>query len=75
MHNTLFSNRISGVMVSVLTSSAVDRGLEDYKIDISCFSAKHAALRRKSKTGWLGIRIMCQSGTTCLSAEFCFSEL
>ena len=46
-------------MVSVLASSAVDRGFEprsgqtkDYKIDICCFSAKHAALRRKS-TDWL----------------------
>ena len=44
-------------MVSVLASSAVDRGFEprphqtkDYKI--CCFSAKHAALRRKSKD-WL----------------------
>jgi hypothetical protein len=46
-------------MVSLLASSAVDRGFEprsgqtkDYKIGISCFSAKHAALRRKSKD-WL----------------------
>ena len=46
-------------MVSVLTSSAVDRGFEprsgqtrDFKIGIYCFSAKHAALRRKSKD-WL----------------------
>ena len=51
--------RISDVMVSVLASSAVDRGLEsrsgqtkNYKIGICCFSAKHAALRRKSKQ-WL----------------------
>ena len=29
----------------------------DYKIDICCFSAKHAALRRKNKTGWLGIAV------------------
>ena len=43
-------------MVSVLASSVVDRGFEpwlgqtkDYKIGICCFSAKHAALRRKSK--------------------------
>jgi hypothetical protein len=43
-------------MVSVLAFSAVDHGLEprsgqtkDYKIGICCFSAKHAALRRKSK--------------------------
>ena len=46
-------------MVSVLASSAVDRGFEhrsgqtkDYKIGICCFSAKHAALRRKTKD-WL----------------------
>jgi hypothetical protein len=47
---------IGGVMASVLTWSAVDRGFEprsgeteDYKIGICCFPAKHAALRRKSK--------------------------
>ena len=49
-------NCIGGVIVSVLTSSAIDRRLEprsgqtkDYTIGICCFSAKHAALRRKSK--------------------------
>jgi hypothetical protein len=49
-------NRIGGIMVSVLLSSAVDSGFEpwsgqtkEYKIGICCFSAKHAALRRKSK--------------------------
>jgi hypothetical protein len=43
-------------MVSVLTSSAVARGFKprsgqtkDYEIGICCFSAKHAALRRKSR--------------------------
>jgi hypothetical protein len=42
--------------VNIFTSSAVDRGLEarsgqtkDYNIGICFFSAKHAALRRKSK--------------------------
>jgi hypothetical protein len=46
-------------MVSVLTSRAVDRGFEprsdqskDYNIDMCCFSAKHAALRRK-RDNWL----------------------
>jgi hypothetical protein len=46
-------------MVIVLTLSAVDRGFEsrsgqtkDYAIGICCFSAKHVALRRKSKD-WL----------------------
>jgi hypothetical protein len=43
-------------MVNVFTSSAVDRGFKsrsgqtkDYAIGICCFSAKHAAVRRKSK--------------------------
>ena len=46
-------------MVSMLTLSAVNRGFEprsgqtkDFKIGICCFSARHAALRRKSKD-WL----------------------
>jgi hypothetical protein len=54
-YNRIF-NRIGGVMVSMLASSAVDRGFKprsgqtkDYKIGICCFSAKHAALKGKSK--------------------------
>jgi hypothetical protein len=46
-------------MVSVLASSALDRGFrsrsgqtKDYTIGSCCFCAKHAALRRKSKY-WL----------------------
>ena len=46
-------------MVSVLATSAVDRGFEPrpgktkyYKIGFFCFSAKHAAIRSKSKY-WL----------------------
>ena len=55
----IFFSYIDGVMVSVFASSAVDREFEapsgqtkDYEIGICCFSAKHAALRRKSKD-WL----------------------
>ena len=43
-------------MIRVFSSSAVDRGfdsklgqMKDYNISISCFSAKYAALRSKSK--------------------------
>ena len=46
----------SGVMISVLPSNAVDREFEsrsgqnkDYNIGMCCFSAKHAAIRRKRK--------------------------
>jgi len=52
-------NLIGGVMVSMLTSSAVDHGFElwsgqtkDYNIGICCFSAKHTSLWSKSKD-WL----------------------
>ena len=58
-HNISSLNRIGGVMVSVHASSAVDRGIEPrsgqtkhFKIGIWCFSAKHAAIRRKNKY-WL----------------------
>ena len=56
----LCHNRISGVMVSMLASNTLYHGFKprlgqtkDYKIGICCFSANHAALRRKSKD-WLG---------------------
>ena len=61
MINTTSSldNRIGGVMVSVLTSSTIDREfeprssqIENYEIGVCCFSANHAALKRKSKD-WL----------------------
>jgi hypothetical protein len=57
-HVILFTvlNCIGGVMVSVLASVAIDLGVEsqsgqtkNYKIGICYFSAKHVALRRKSK--------------------------
>ena len=51
-----FQNRVSGVMVGVLTSNKVVPWFEarsgqtkDYKIGIFWFSSKHAELRRKSK--------------------------
>jgi hypothetical protein len=69
--------RIGGVMVSVLASSAVDCEFEaqldrtkDYKIGIC---AKYATLRRKSK-GWLARNqdILFPSGATCLTATLLF---
>ena len=52
-------NRNGSVKVNAIVSSAVGRGFEprscqtkDYKIGSCCFSAKHAALKRKSKD-WL----------------------
>ena len=46
------TDRIGGVMVSVLVSSAVERGFgsnQRLQNSISCFSAKHTALKKKSK--------------------------
>ena len=48
---------------------------KDYQLVCVAYSAKHAELMRKrerAKTDCLGIRIMCQSGATCISADCCF---
>ena len=75
-------NRIDGVMVSVLATSVVDRGFEprlvetkDYRIGICCFSAKHAALRRKSKDWLARNQNNVSEWATCLPVDCCFSEL
>ena len=64
-------------MVSVLDSSVVDLGFEpwsgqtkDYIIGICCFSAKHTALRRKSKD-WLAWN----QNNVFKWSDCCFSEL
>ena len=69
-------------MISMLVSSAVDRGCEpwsgktkDYRIGICCFSAKHAALRRKDKD-WLAWNQDNVSEWGDMSiCDCCFSEL
>ena len=67
-------------MVSGITSSVVVRGFEsrssqikDYKFVFVGFSAKHAALRKK--TDRLGIRIMCYSKATCVPTDGCSSKV
>ena len=54
-------NRIGGAMVSMPTSSVIDRGFKpqsgqtkDYEIGICCLSAEHAVLRKNSKD-WLAL--------------------
>jgi len=65
----------------MLASGTVDHGFEtrsgqtkDDKIGIFCFSAKHAALRSMSKD-WLARNQNNVSEWTCLSTDYCFSEL
>ena len=69
-----------GLIVSVSTSSVVDRGIKplwgqtkDNKTAASPPNTSYEGVRAKS--GWLGIRIMCPSGATCLPVDYCFSEL
>ena len=67
-------------MVSVLASSAVDCGFEPRSGQtrlncICCFSAKNAALRRKSKDWLARESVMCPSRVTCLYTDCCFSDL
>jgi hypothetical protein len=63
-------------MVSVLASSAIDCGYElrscqtkEYEIGICCFSAKNAALRRKSKD-WLARNQNNVSGWSDISTQW-----
>jgi hypothetical protein len=53
---SILCNSIGGVMVSVLASSAVNRGFEpqlgqtkDYKIGIWCFSAKRSIKEKEQR--------------------------
>jgi len=46
--------------------------INDYKIGICCFSAKHKSIKEQEQTGWHGLGIMCPSGATCLPADCCF---
>jgi hypothetical protein len=55
-------NRIGGVMLSMLISSAVDSMFEplsgqtkDYKISICCFSSKYPALKENETNWWFGV--------------------
>jgi hypothetical protein len=45
--------------------------LFNYKIG----NAKHTVLRVGAMIGWLGVQIMCLSGTAYLHVDYCFSEL
>jgi len=73
------TNHIGGVMVGVLALSAVNHRFELKQKTIelvfvgSPLSTQHKM--GKSKDWLVRIRIMWQSGTTCLFAECCFSEL
>ena len=69
-------------MVSVLASSAVDHRFEprsgqtkDYEIGMCCFSAKHAALRRKSKDWWARNQDNVSEWSDMFIHGLCFSEL
>ena len=73
---------IRGVMVSMLASGTLDCGCEprsgqakDYEIGICYFSAKHEALRRKSKD-WLAWNQNNVSKWSDMSImDCCFSKL
>ena len=73
--NSIGTNRIGDVMISVLASSVVDCEFEprlgqtkDYKIGICCFSAKPTTLRSKSKD-WLAQNQDNKSGWTEMSTR------
>ena len=75
-------NDIYSVLVCVLASSVVDRGFEPrsdqikyYKIGMFCLSAKHTALRRKSKALLARNEDSVSEWGDMSCADYCFSEL
>ena len=70
-------------LVNMLVLSVVDMGVFQpdqvkpktikYIIITSPPNMQYYSVR--AHTGWLEIRIMCQSGATCVSADCCFSQL
>ena len=69
-------------MVGVPVSSVVDRWFKsrsdqtkDYKIGMCCFSAKHAALRRKSKDWLARNQNNVSKWNDMLPTDCCFNEL
>ena len=77
-----WKNHSGGAMVSILASSAVDRGFEpqsgqtkDYKIVFaaSLLIIQHSGVR--AKVCCLGIRIMCTRKATCPTKDCSLSEL
>jgi hypothetical protein len=76
-------NRIVVVMVSVLTSSAVDRGFKPWsgqpmiKIDINVLLLGWACIIKEKEQRRVDSeqRIICPSKPTCISTDYCFSEL
>jgi len=62
-------------MVVVPTSSAL--GLWFKTIKLVCVASPLSTQHKgeRTKTGWLGIRIMCPSAAICISGGYCFREL
>jgi hypothetical protein len=73
-----FFNHIGGVMVSMLASSAVDRGFKPKTIKLyiavaSPLNTQH--LGELAKICWFFVGRICPNGATSLTANCCFSEL
>ena len=70
------------LLIRVLISNAVDHGFEPLRVKPKTmkfvFVASPLSMQLygiKAKTGWLGIRIFCQNGATCLPVDCCLSQL
>jgi hypothetical protein len=74
-------NRIDDVMVSVLASSTVEHGYEPRSRQRKTMKLVYVAspismghYGERADISLFGIRIMCPSGETRLSADCCFNE-
>ena len=72
----MYSGRVSSVTVIVIVSSSSDRVKpKTIKFLFVAYLLSTQHWGERATTGWLGIRIMCLSRVTCMSADCCFGEL
>ena len=69
-----FGNNFGFYMKYIKNQTNVSGQIKDYNICICCFTAKQAALRRKSKDRLAQNQDKCLSVATCLTYYCCYSD-
>ena len=63
------------IMWQIVGSNPGRVKLKTIKLVYAAYPLSTQQQAERTKTGWLGIRIMCPCEATCLPADCCFSEL
>ena len=71
----LNTNQSSPTSVSMLVSSMITMDITPSGVKLKTIKLVFVDSSLSMLTGWLGIRLMCLSGATCIPSDSCFSEL